>query len=153
MQTQLSACRLVGACAVLSVIVAASPVSALQLISVSEAALPTAQIRGQLRGITRGPTVVIISPSPAAGFIHAPLDLKIKFETYGDAKIDTNSVLLTYMKIPAIDLTQRITSYIGTTGIDVKDAEVPPGTHTLRLDVTDTAGHSTWVEFTFTVSQ
>jgi len=30
---------------------------------------------------------------------------------------------------------------------------VPPGTHMLKLDVTDTDGHSTSVVFSFSVSQ
>lgn len=124
---------------------------ALQLITASEAALPVDQSRE--RGISRGPTVVIVSPSPAAGTIKSPPVLKVRFESLGAAKIDVDSVLITYMKKPAVDLTQRIKPFVEATGIDVENAEVPPGTHTLRVNVTDTEGRSGWADLTFSVSK
>jgi hypothetical protein len=145
--------RSIGACAVVTAVLLAGPAGALQLITESEAALPPDQNLGRTRGILRGPTVVIVSPPPAAGLMKSPLTLKIKFEAYGGAKIDIDSVLLTYMKQPAIDLTQRIKPFIAATGIDVLDAEVPPGTHTIRVNVTDTGGHSSSTDFTFSVSK
>jgi hypothetical protein len=115
--------------------------------------LPAAQVAGRERGITRAPSVVIISPSPAAGTIKSPLSLKIRFESHGGAGIDVDSVLLTYLKKPAVDLTQRVKPFIDASGIDVEDAEVPPGTHTLRVSVTDTDGRSSWRDVTFIVSK
>jgi hypothetical protein len=94
-----------------------------------------------------------VSPSPAAGTIKSPLILKVRFESHGTSKIDVDSVLVTYMKKPAVDLTQRIKPFVGATGIDVEDAEVPPGTHTLRVNVTDTEGRSGWADFTFSVAK
>jgi hypothetical protein len=35
----------------------------------------------------------------------------------------------------------------------VEDAEVPPGTHTLRVNVSDSNGHSSRADFTFTVTK
>ena len=143
--------RLIGAGAVFTAVLLAGPAEALQLITKSEAALPASQSND--RGISRGPAVVIVSPSPAAGTIKSPLNLKVRFESHGTAQIDVDSVLVTYMKKPTIDLTQRIKSFIGATGIDVENAEVPPGTHTLRINVTDTDGRSGWADFTFSVSK
>jgi hypothetical protein len=57
------------------------------------------------------------------------------------------------MRTPAIDLTQRIRPYITANGIYVIDAEVPPGTHTLRVDVSDTDGRTSSADFTFSVSK
>lgn len=145
------ACRVPHACAVLLALLAASPASALQLITPTEAALPADHHR--VRGISRGPTVVVVSPLPGAGTIKSPLRLKVRFEPHGSARIDVDSVLLTYVKEPAVDLTQRIRPYIAASGIDVEDAEVPPGTHTLRLDVTDSDGRTSSTDFTFSVSQ
>jgi hypothetical protein len=144
--------RLIGcACAVIACVLLAGPAGALQLITESEAALPVDQ--SYERGISRGQTVVIVSPSPAAGTIKSPLILKVRFESHGTSKIDVDSVLVTYMKKPAVDLTQRIKPFVGATGIDVEDAEVPPGTHTLRVNVTDTEGRSGWADFTFSVAK
>lgn len=145
--------RSIGACAVVTALMLAGPAGALQLITESEAALPPDQNIGHTRGILRGPTVVIVSPPPNAGLMKSPLNLKIKFEAHGGAKIDIDSVLLTYMKQPAIDLTQRIKPLIGATGIDVEDAEVAPGTHTIRVNVADTNGRSSSADVTFSVSK
>jgi hypothetical protein len=91
-------------------LIAADAAGALELITSSEAALPAEQVTGRERGITRAPNVVIVSPSRAAGTLKSPLSLKIRFESYGGAEIDVDSVLLTYLKKPAVDLTQRRSS-------------------------------------------
>lgn len=153
MRWQTIACRLIGAFAALGAVTLAGPGFALQLITKAEAALPSAPVVGQERGITRGPSVVIVSPPPIAGTVTSPLELKLKFEGHGGAQINVNSVVLTYLKVPAVDLTQRLKPYISATGIDVTDAEVPPGTHTLRVNLLDTDGRPNTAEFTFTVSK
>jgi hypothetical protein len=149
--------RLLGAGTLLAALLPAMPAmpeSPMQLITASEAALPAEQvIKAHARGITRAPSVVIVSPPPAAGMMKSPVSLKIRYEAHGGAKIDIDSVLLTYLRTPEIDLTQRVKPYIGDNGIDVQDAEVPPGTHTIRVVVSDTDGRSNETDFTFTVGQ
>ncbi|MGD0419827.1 MAG: hypothetical protein ABSA68_09680 [Xanthobacteraceae bacterium] len=147
------AAGLIGAFALLGVLLFAGPAGAVQLITASEAALPAGQAKGHERGITPAPSVVIVSPSPAAGMMKSPVSLKIRYEGHGGAKIDVDSVLLTYVRSPEIDLTQRIKPFIAADGIDVQDADVPPGTHTIRVLVTDTEGRTNWADFTFTVGQ
>ncbi len=142
-----------GAAAVFGGVMLAGPAFALQLITATEAALPPDHPLGAERGISRGPSVLIVSPQPGAGTIKSPLTLKIKFISHGDTTVDVNSVLVTYMRVPAVDLTQRIKPDISAGGIDVEDAEVPPGTHTLRVNVTDSDGHANSTDFTFSVSQ
>jgi hypothetical protein len=153
MQTRTIVGSLIGACAFLAINFLVEPAAALQLITASEAALPSEPNIGRERGITRGPTITIISPSPAAGTIKSPLNLRIKFEGHGGAKINVNSVLLTYLKRPAVDLTQRVEPFISPDGIDVEGADVPPGIHMLRVNVTDSDGRSAFVDFTFTVTK
>jgi hypothetical protein len=131
----------------------AQPVQALQLITASEAALPANPQLSRERGISRGPTVLIVSPAPEAGLLKSPLSLKIRFESHGGSQIDVETVLLTYMKEPEIDLTQRIKPFIAPNGIDVEDADVPPGTHTLRVNVKDSEGRAGLAEFTFSVAK
>lgn len=144
----------VGAGALLAVLLPAAQSGAMELITPSEAALPAEQItRIHERGITRGPSLVVVSPPPTAGMMKSPVALKIKYEAHGGAKIDVDSVLLTYMRTPEIDLTQRIKTFISPDGIDVQDAEVPPGTHTIRVVVSDSNGRSNETDFTFTVGK
>ena len=89
--------------------------NALQLISEQEARLPDDQ--SQTRGISRGPKVLLINPAPTAGLIHSPFALKIRFESFAGAKIDPDSIVVTYKKKPAIDLTQRAKPLLHADGI------------------------------------
>ena len=143
---------MIAACALGATLIFTGPAGALQLITEKEAALPPMPVVHE-RGISRGPTIVVVSPSPNAGMVQSPVTLKIIFESHGSATINIDSVLVTYLKEPTIDLTQRVKPFIAASGIDVQDAQVPPGTHTLRVDVTDSLGHTNSTDFTFRVSQ
>jgi len=125
--------------------------SAMELITQEEAKLPNG-ISGS-RGITLGPLIILVSPPAAAGMIKSPLNLKIKFESRGGVKVDEDSVVLTYQKNPPIDLTQRSRSFISIHGINIENATVPAGTHSIRVDVKDVQGRSNFLEFGFTITR
>ena len=112
------------------------------LISAKEAALPPAAGALATRGISRGPAIKLASPAPDTP-VMAPFDFKVDFEARGDAKIDPSSVKVVYMKSPFVDLTPRLKSAISANGIDFAKADVPPGTHTIRVTVKDTEGRET----------
>jgi hypothetical protein len=134
---------------------AAMPADAFQLITPEEAALPAGPVPDfQLRGSpTRRPNVVVISPRPAAGLQHSPLDLKLQFHAFGGAAIDLNSVVVTYLKDPAIDMTQRITPFISADGINISQAEVPPGKHQFWIELKDKDGRIGGTELSFQVAK
>jgi hypothetical protein len=146
-----------GAAACLGAIVAAAPApaNAFQLVTKDEAALPAGKVPAlELRGSpTRRPNIVIVSPPPNAGLVHSPLDLKLHFQAFGGAEIDRDSIVITYLKQPAIDITQRITPFISADGIDVSQAEVPPGTHQFWIELKDKSGRVGAVEFSFQVAK
>ena len=126
-----------------SILFAASQlVIAAPLISAKEAALPPAAGTLATRGISRGPAVKLESPE-ADTPVAAPFDFKVQFEARGDAKIDPSSVKVVYMKSPFVDLTPRLKNAISANGIDFSKADVPPGTHTLRITVKDSDGRET----------
>ncbi|NBS11031.1 MAG: hypothetical protein EBS63_06515, partial [Burkholderiaceae bacterium] len=114
-------------------------VFAAPLITSKEAALPAASGALATRGISRGPAVKLNSPE-ADTPISSPFDFKVLFEARGEGKIDPNSVKVVYMKSPFVDLTPRLKSAITPTGINFSKAEVPPGTHTIRITVKDMDG-------------
>ena len=116
--------------------------SAASLISAKEAALPPASGALATRGISRGPAIKLASPE-ADTPVTAPFDFKVSFEPRGDAKIDPSSVKVVYMKSPFVDLTPRLKNAISANGIDFAKADVPPGTHTIRVSVKDTDGRET----------
>ena len=95
------------------------------------------------RGITRGPGVEQVSPALGSHDIKSPVPLKIKFVGRNNISIDPATVKLTYLKSPAVDLTERVKPHVTKDGIDMPQAEMPPGTHFIRLDLKDTEGRST----------
>jgi len=110
------------------------------LFTASEAAEPpTSDVRMNVRGITRGPSIDQISPSPTTT-VHSPLELKIRFTTHNSAKVDPSDVRVIYEKQTPIDLTDRLRKYMSSDGIDMPDAEVPPGRHLLRIELEDSLG-------------
>ncbi len=112
------------------------------LITAKEAAMPPAAGALATRGISRGPAIKLASPEADTPVV-APFDFKVNFEARGDAKIDPSSVKVVYMKSPFVDLTPRLKSAISANGIDFAKADVPPGTHTIRVTVKDSEGRET----------
>jgi hypothetical protein len=112
---------------------------AIELVTQEEAMLPDDPL-GVPRGVTRAPDILLISPAANAGLVRSPLALKILFEAHGGSQIDPDSIVVTYHKIPSIDMTQRIRSFIRPKGIEIPVAELPVGKHLIRIDVKDNAG-------------
>ncbi|TKT73469.1 hypothetical protein YH63_019700 [Afipia massiliensis] len=130
----------------------ATPVNAgTVLISADEANLPPPKgaVAVATRGITRGPKVAHV---PAASPSKSPMRLHLKFESFGGAKIDTDSLKVTYMKSPSVDLTPRLKPFVKPDGIDMPDAELPAGDHVIRVDVKDSEGRSASTSFTLKVA-
>jgi hypothetical protein len=135
--------------------VVAAPAMAFQLVTPEEAALPAGTGSApQLRGSpTRRPNVTVVWPAPNAGLVHSPFDLKLRFRAFGGAAIDPESVLVTYLKQPAIDVTQRIVPFVTADGIEVARAEVPPGPHRFWVELKDKDGHIGGAEISFEVAK
>lgn len=144
--------RTVLASALLSGLLTQGAALAAPLITNKEAALPPAAGALATRGISRGPAIKMVSPEPEAA-VKSPFNLKLNFEARGGEKIDPNSVKVVYMKSPFVDLTSRLQSAITPTGIDFQQAEVPPGEHTLRVTVKDSAGRETNSTMTIVVNK
>src|ERR1700722_12599349 len=111
---------------------------------------PKGAIAAPPRGILRGPRVEIISPNEAS---HSPLRLQLRFESFGGAKINIDSVKVIYLRTPNVDLTPRVRPFIQADGIDMPDAELPPGEYLVRVDVKDSDGRPGSARFTLKVSQ
>ena len=135
-----------------SVMSTTSLVSAAPLINAKEAALPAASGTLATRGISRGPSVKLISPE-ADTPLSSPIDFKVNFEARGEGKIDPASVKVVYMKSPFVDLTPRLKGAISAQGIDFAKADVPPGAHTIRVTAKDTDGRETNTVFTLNVTK
>jgi hypothetical protein len=120
------------------------------LITKEEAALPLQKgaVAADRRGIFRGPKVEFVSPEEQT---HSPLRLQLKFESFGGSKIDPDSVKVTFLRSPNVDLTSRIKPFVRASGIDMPDAELPPGDFVIRVDVKDSEGRTGTASFVLKV--
>jgi hypothetical protein len=131
---------------------AATSAAAFELVTPNEAALPPGKVpSAAVRGSpTRRPSITIISPS-GAGAIYSPVDLKVSFSAFGGATIDPDTVVVTYVKQPEIDITPRIREFITANGIDIAHADVPPGLHQFWIELKDSNGNFNGREVEFLV--
>src|SRR3954452_22946439 len=121
------------------------------LITDEEAKLPPPRgaVAADRRGITRGPRIDVVQSSAP---IHSPMRFQVKFESFGGAKIDPDSVKVTYPRTPSVDLTPRVKSFLQASGIDMPDVELPAGDHMVRIDVKDSDGRTGTTSFVLKVA-
>lgn len=124
----------------------------LELITAQEARLPE-DPTGRSYAVSLGPTIIVASPSPVAGFIRSPFTLKIRFQSHGGAQIDLDSFLLTYKKVPPIDLTQRVRSFVTPEEVQIDNVEAPAGQHRIGVKLKDSRGHEAMTEFTIKIME
>ena len=122
-----------------------TPAGAFTLVTAEEAAMPPGAPQPlprpvtPQRGITRPPEIDLVSPPKRP--VHSPFEFRIGFVAHGGAHIDPKSVQVIYLRQDNIDLTNRLKSAITAKGIDVPNAETPPGQHAFRIQVQDDDGH------------
>jgi len=130
-----------------------APARAEVLITEQEALRPPATPRGAeaARGIFRAPKIHLLSP--ATGEATSPMNLKLKFESFGGTKIDQDSIKVIYLKNPAVDLTPRLKKHLKSNAIEMDVAEAPPGEHHLKVEVKDSDGHLGTADFILKVAK
>jgi hypothetical protein len=120
------------------------------LITPEEAQLPTPKGVYAARAVTRGPRIDLAGPD--ANDVRSPLRLQLKFRGFGGATINLDSLRVTYMKLPNVDLTSRVRPYAQPTGIEIPDAEAPPGEHLVSVEIHDSEGRRTTTTFLLSVA-
>jgi hypothetical protein len=132
--------------------VIAMPASAhaVALITPEEAALPAMKgaVANSNRGITRGPKITVTEESAAK----SPIRFQVKFQPLGGSTIDVEGLKVIYLKQPNVDLTPRVKPFVQPTGIDMPDAQLPPGDHLVRIDVKDSEGRVSTTSFVLKVA-
>lgn len=113
------------------------PGHAAELIRKEEAALPNAF---SARAITRASGIKQVSPDPDGGPVKSPFKLKVAFEPRGGATVAPEDVRVAYLKKPSVDLLDRVKPGLSAQGIDLANAEVPPGEHAIQVTVKDSEG-------------
>jgi hypothetical protein len=120
------------------------------LITPEEAKLPAPTQLASTRAITRGPRIELSDLDD--GKLHSPLHFKLRFRAFGGSNIDLDSLSVTYLRGSNIDLTQRVKPFARPTGVDIPDAEVPPGEHAIRVDLKDSDGRAVTFNFLLAVA-
>jgi hypothetical protein len=92
------------------------------------------------RGITRGPKIELDADDKAV--LRAPVHLKLKFRTFGGSAIDIGALHAIYLKESTVDLTNRLKPFVKQTGIDIPDAQLPPGEHYIQISIKDSDGRA-----------
>ena len=130
-----------------------APLRAEVLITEQEARRPAAERKATeaARGIFRAPKIHLLSP--AEGEATSPINLKLKFESFGGTKIDQDSIKIIYLKSPLVDLTPRLMRHLKNNAIDLGVAEVPPGEHRLKVEVKDSDGRLGTADFILKVAK
>lgn len=128
-----------------------APLQAETLIHEREAELPALVSTPPSRSIIRGPVVKWVSPKNGIT-VNSPFELKVLLEPREGVKIDPSSLKVVYLKTPVVDLTPRLQTAITPKGIEFKQAEVPPGSHTIRLTIRDVEGRETNSQLTIKVN-
>ena len=126
------------------------------LITPEEAAMAPAPTdkRGQPLDIGReppdtGPLIEVLKPVLGAP-VAVPLEVSVKFVPRS-APVDLASLKVTVLKLFGIDITDRIRPYTTATGIQIPDAKLPSGEHTVRITVADASGGVSQKQVTLTV--
>jgi len=121
------------------------------LITAEEAKLPTNNV--SRRAMFLGPTIEIISPRPDLGPVRSPVRLVLRFRNHGGAQVNLDTLSVTYLKKPTIDLSARVAPFATAEGINMPIAEVPPGSHRLWFDIEDSNGEIGSVELTLQIAE
>jgi hypothetical protein len=133
-------------------------VKAFLLITPEEAARerskgPPVRFRGLAKGDVGGPGIVLVQPGSTVS-VESPLDIELKFILKPPAKIVRNSLRVLYGFF-GLDVTDRLTKHAALTpaGIVAKNASLPPGSHSITIEISDDRGRKSRREFNFDIKE
>ena len=98
-----------------------------------------------------GPVIEIVTPDAKAP-VKAPVDIDVRFEPGPNARIVLSSLKIRYGMI-GLDVTDRIrkAATVDEHGIRAPGAQLPSGSHSMSVEIADSAGRKTKQSFKFKV--
>jgi hypothetical protein len=99
-----------------------------------------------------GPVITVVNPD-AKSTVKAPVDIDVRFEPGPGAKIVLDTLRIRYGMI-GLDVTDRIRKAATVTeqGIRAPGANLPSGSHSMTVEIADSAGRKTKQGFKFKVA-
>ncbi len=97
------------------------------------------------------PVIQVVAPDEAS-LVRSPVDIFVKFGPAPGSKIALDSLHITY-GVLGLDVTDRIRHAATVTeqGIRAKGADLPAGSHSMSIEISDTAGRKSKRKFKFRV--
>ena len=94
-----------------------------------------------------GPLISIESPGES-GTVNSPAAIRVVFApgTSGETA-DPDSFKFLLKKLITIDLTDRVSEFVTADGIDVEEADIPPGKYKFEMRIADLAGNESARQF------
>ncbi len=90
-----------------------------------------------------GPLIRVLSPSVGVEVV-SPFPVEVQFEPRpGGAPVEMESLKVTYLKVFAIDITDRIRPHVSENRLFVREAKIPQGRHRLKITIADRGGKFT----------
>jgi len=86
-----------------------------------------------------GPELQVIAPKIEKTY-SSPLKIQVKFVPRDGTQVDLSSLKVECLKFLSINITDRIKEYVNNLGINVENADLPSGTHKIRITLGDTGG-------------
>jgi hypothetical protein len=142
-----------AACISLTAIVSANS-AALQLITGAEAQMGAYQGSTMLTRALGGPSIHVLSPAATGSEVPVlpkPVHISLQFESLENSKVDMASLKVVYLKLFGIDITDRLKPYVVGEAIDVPEADIPTGDHSIRVEIKDSMGRASQQVFRFVV--
>jgi hypothetical protein len=141
-----------AACLFLSSALHAEPLITPAESAAEQARLSTEITLPRVRSLS-GPRIEVVEPS-LRGPLAAPLRIKVRFDAQGAASVVRDSFKVYYGTF-GIDITERLLkrARFEDNLLLVDRAEIPAGTHRLRMKIVDSDGRATEKLVTFTVQE
>lgn len=96
-----------------------------------------------------GPIIEVQKPE-AESPLNAPIEIRVTF-TPRSHPIDLSSLEVELVKFINIDITDRVVDYTTVQGIQLKEVNIPSGSHRIRIILADITGAVSTREFLFEV--
>lgn len=117
--------------------------------AVEESLEPGSRLEIGRAGVDFGPIIQLIKPADGA-ILGSPAEIVVQFAARRDS-IDLESLKVWVVKLFSIDITDRVRTFASLEGIQIPDARLPSGQHTIRISLADVTGASTVKETTIKI--
>src|SRR5207237_1331604 len=85
-----------------------------------------------------GPIIEVLKPGTDKSLV-PPFEISVRFAAR-TAPVNVNSLRVQVLKFIAVDITERVRPYASLLGIQIPEARLPAGQHTVRISVADESG-------------